>query len=81
MNFTRRESAARAIVLQKAKADLEEIWTGIGKKKTVHWRVQATDVMRQVCLKSTINGPLIERATPLGRGSKAVYQVTREKGE
>ena len=68
------EELARQFVLEaEGDVSLEEIWSGIGRAQTSHWRSKACTLMRIVCLKSETTPPRIERKSGLGRGAKATY--------
>lgn len=76
MKFTKMEYQARQIVLSAgSEISVDEIWTRLGKSQfqPEHWRNQANELMRNVCIKSEIISPKIERKTRLGHGAKAVY--------
>lgn len=77
MNFSNLEEEARQIVLASRKEiSIDEIWSNLGRnKKKQHWRSQACELMRSVCIKSEIIPPRIERKTRLGRGAKAFYGI------
>lgn len=76
MKFSKMEEEARQIVICAGRdVELEEIWLGLGKRESHFWRSKACDLMRRVCLKSSLLPPKIERKTRLGRGSKAVYGI------
>lgn len=80
MKFSKVEKAARDVVLAaEGEVSLEDIWDGIGNRRTQFWRTKASDLMLRVCLKSLAIGPEIVRSTPLGRGAKARYAVKCRK--
>lgn len=77
MKFSPMEKEARQFVLDSGEATIDDIWKSLGKKEKRCWRSSACELMRRVCLKSNVIPPKIHRKTPLGRGSKAVYEVLR----
>ena len=82
MKFSKTEEKARAFVLSAgSEVTLEQVWESVGKEHKGCWRTKAAELMRRVCLKSQLKGPLIERSSRLGRGSKAKYRKQPEAGK
>ena len=74
MKFSKMEEEARQIVLNaRGEISIDEIWHRLGRMESNHWRSQACELMRRVCMKSHVIPPKIERKTHLGRSAKAAY--------
>lgn len=80
IKLSKREQAVIDLLLEGRKSEwtVEEIGDAFfGKTRPPRWRTQIAEVMRWVCAKTQSSEMRVERASPLGRGRKAVYRVVR----